>query len=124
MTKEEAIHIYENCRLVTEFFTEEAVTAAYIEGLAALRAQQEAESPKPLTLDELREMDGEPVWIVEYPDWGHWELSEDAQDYIADRDTDFYGMRHDDPCGRYGLHKLGWLTYRHKPKEYGDDEKL
>lgn len=62
-------------------------------------------------------MDGEPVWIVEAPDWGHWELSEDAQDYIEDRDTDFYGMKYDDPDGRYGLHKLGWLAYRYKPKE-------
>lgn len=25
---------------------------------------------KPLTLDQLQEMDGKPVWIVEYPDWG------------------------------------------------------
>lgn len=24
----------------------------------------------PLTLEQLRKMDGEPVWIVEYPDWG------------------------------------------------------
>lgn len=27
---------------------------------------------EPLTLEQLREMDGEPVWIVEHPDWGHW----------------------------------------------------
>lgn len=31
--------------------------------LSALRTQQERENPKPLSLDELREMDGEPVWI-------------------------------------------------------------
>lgn len=86
--------------------------------LAALRAQQEREDPKPLTLDELRQMDGEPVWIVEGPeDWGHWELSSDAEDYLEDRDADFYSMRYNDPAGRYGLHKLGWLAYRHKPKE-------
>lgn len=71
----------------------------------------------PLTLDELRKMDGEPVWIVEYPDWGHWELSADAGDYVAERDYDCYGMKHDDPAGRYGLHKLGWLAYRQKPEE-------
>ena len=77
------------------------------------RAEQ---NPQPLTLDELREMDGEPVWIVEYPEWGHWELSEEADDYISDRDPDFYGMKHDDPAGRYGLHVLGWLAYRTKPE--------
>ncbi len=40
MTTEEIIHVYENSRLATEFFTEEAATAAYVEGLAALRAIQ------------------------------------------------------------------------------------
>ena len=70
----------------------------------------------PLTLDELREMDGEPVWIVEHPDWGHWELSADAEDYIADRDQDLYGLKHDDPAGQCGLHVLGWLAYRRPPE--------
>ena len=72
--------------------------------------------PEPLTLDELRQMDGQPVWIVEHPDWGHWELSADAEDYIAERDQDFYGLKHNDPAGRYGLHVLGWLAYRRPPE--------
>ena len=72
-----------------------------------------AQPGNPLTLDQLREMDGQPVWIVEYPDWGHWELSEDANDYIVDRNLNFY--KHDDPDGRYGLHKLGWLAYSYPP---------
>ena len=71
---------------------------------------------EPLTLEELREMSGEPVWIVEQPDWGHWELSADAEDYLANRDQDFYGLKHDDPAGRYGLHVLGWLAYRRPPE--------
>lgn len=82
-----------------------------------LRTRQEVEKNEPMTLDELREMDGEPVWIVEYPDWGHWELSADAEDYLIDREEAFYGMKHNDPLGRDGLHKLGWLAYRRKPKE-------
>lgn len=89
--------------------------------IAALRARQERENPKPLTLDELRQMDGEPVWIIEHPKWGHWELSEDAEDYLEDRDDDFYGLTMlsvaPDPMGRYGLHLLGWLAYRYRPKE-------
>lgn len=83
----------------------------------AIRDQQEAMQNEPLTLDELRQMDGEPVWIVESPDWGHWELSSEAVDYLEGREADFYGMMYDDPDGRYGLHKLGWLAYRHEPKE-------
>ena len=76
---------------------------------------------EPLTLEQLREMDGEPVWIVEHPDWGHWELSADAEDYLANRDQDFYGLKHDDPAGRYGLHVLGWLAYRRPPE--GEEER-
>lgn len=86
-------------------------------GAAALRELDAQENPEPLTLEELRQMNGEPVWIVEHPDWGHWELAEDAEDYLMDRDEDFYGMKHNDPFGRFGLHVLGWLAYRHKPKE-------
>lgn len=29
---------------------------------------------EPLTMEQLLEMDGQPVWIMEAPDWGHWEL--------------------------------------------------
>ena len=65
----------------------------------------------PLTLEQLREKDGKPVWIVEYPDWGHWELSEDANDYITDRDPELYGLTYPDPEGKEGLHKLGWVAY-------------
>lgn len=79
---------------------------------------------EPLTLEQLGEMDGEPVWIVEHPDWGHWELSADAEDYIADRDQDLYGLKHDDPAGQCGLHVLGWLAYRRPPEgEEGDADR-
>lgn len=72
---------------------------------------------EPLTVEQLRKMDGEPVWIVEAPDWGHWELSADAEDYLCDRDPDFYNMKmRNDPEGRYGLHALGWLAYARKPE--------
>ena len=91
--------------------------------LTALRSMPEAreyhfrDATKmvPLTLGQLREMNGKPVWIVEYPDWVHWELSEDAEDYLCDRDTDLYGLIHPDPDGKAGLHKLGWLAYAYPP---------
>ena len=69
----------------------------------------------PLTLDQLREMYGRPVWTVESPDWGHWELSDDAEDYLCDRDNDLYGLTYPDPDGKAGLHKLGWLAYAYPP---------
>lgn len=68
-------------------------------------------------------MNGEPVWIVAHPDWGHWELSMDAEDYFEDRDPDLYGLTMPptvpDPMGKCGLNVLGWLAYRRKPEEEG-----
>ena len=120
-----------NCTVAGGFCTAvndpicEALHSAFDCGYrSAIRAWQEVESKlkvvesnAPLTLDELRKMDGEPVWIVEDPDWGHWELSADAEDYVTDREPSFYGMKHNDQAGRYGLHKLGWLAYRRKPED-------
>lgn len=99
---------------------EKATIDFVAEAIAEKGDRDMGERPEPneaLTLDELRKMDGEPVWIVEYPNRGHWELSECAGDYLLDRDPDFYGMKHNDPNGRYGLHELGWIAYRRKPEE-------
>ena len=139
MTREEAISVLEESKRqneimrdnpntffkVSDIVTGEKNAQKRIDALnmaiSALRQQEHfrevTKKVEPLTLDELREMDGEPVWIVEEPDWGHWELSADADDYVADREPSFYGMKHNDPAGRYGLHKLGWLAYRQKPEE-------
>ena len=114
MTREEAITWLENRAKQIPL---PGALEVYRMAIAALRELDAKENQKPLTLEELRQMNGEPVWIVEHPDWGHWELAEDAEDYLMDRDEDFYGMKHNDPLGRFGLHVLGWLAYRHKPKE-------
>lgn len=81
--------------------------------ISALRAQQERENPKPLTLDELRQMDGEPVWMQPNspPKCGKWAI-------VAGVDTE-YGektlyLEGDFTCRDYGK---TWLAYRHKPKE-------
>ena len=87
--------------------------------LTALRSMPEA--GEPLSLEQLQEMDGQPVWIVEYPDWGHWELSEDAEDYLCDRDTDLYGFM-SDLDGEAGYHELGWLAYPYPPAHIDRNE--
>jgi len=43
MTTAECIHVYENSRLQAENFTPEAVAAAYVAGLAALREKKKKE---------------------------------------------------------------------------------
>lgn len=130
MTNEEKIAVLEESKRQNEIMRdnpttfwkssdmEEGVENARkrIEALnGAISALRSVPTGEPLTLEQLREMDGQPVWIVEYPDWGHRELSEDGEDYIADRYPELYGLRHDDPEGRYGLHKLGWLAYAYPP---------
>lgn len=128
MTREEAIEYWEGLRKTFSSQLEQeenhfgrmhlqTTIDAIDMAISALRQQEVTKKVDPLTLDELRQMDGEPVWIVEYPEWGHWELSADAEDYVTDREPSFYGMKHNDPAGRYGLHKLGWLAYRQKPEE-------
>lgn len=70
----------------------------------------------PLTLEELREMDGEPVW-VEYLVWGfrpHWgivrgEFIHDGR-FINDKDKCIEGFAKN---GGYGS---SWIAYRCKPE--------
>lgn len=116
MTNEEAIAFLSQY-IDNECYTDKCRQANRM-AIAALRSAHHSHKTTkmiPLTLEQLRGMGGQPVWIVEYPDWGHWELSEDGEDYIEDRDPDLYGLRHDDPEGKFGLHKLGWLAYAYPP---------
>lgn len=72
--------------------------------------EHRAEPPNaPLTLDELRQMDGEPVWIhaPEIPQRQGWAIVEGFDDeamYIA------YAELTLDGYGKY------WWAYRHKPE--------
>ena len=125
MTREEAIRIIDTkttCDALSEieyfggFSGEWARSIALCEALsmaaAALREREERENPKPLTLDELREMDGEPVWLMG-----------DDKFYIVNNDFRLpWGKR--EPCGvdMWGAGtSLSLLAecglYRHKPKE-------
>lgn len=79
----------------------EALTMA----IDALKEKAERENPAPLTIEELRQMDGQPVWIDDWWEDSHgWELSMDAADY-------FDGERRTEK--EYGSI---WIAYRHKPK--------
>lgn len=56
MTREEAAHILEYSRIVSENFTQEAVTATYVMALAALRGP---------TREQVEKMRGEWEWFDE-----------------------------------------------------------
>ena len=60
----------------------------------------------PLTLDELRKMDGEPVWVQSpgVPEYGRWAIVEGVGENCLFLHDDF-------TCHDYGK---TWLAYRHK----------
>jgi hypothetical protein len=87
---------------------------AMLAGAHALRAQQERENPKPLTLEELKERVGKPVWIKFLESGkGSWEIlgsvytakiiSCDPYAGAVYRSVESYGKT--------------WLAYDHEPKE-------
>lgn len=130
MTREEAINVLVNekecvlretcerlecasCELVMPVGN---ILSAYDIAIDVLREQEERENPTPLTLDELRQMDGEPVWLetgevsIGEQICGSWEIfigRESAIYYFTRRKRGFFAEH-------YGK---TWLAYRSKPKE-------
>lgn len=79
-------------------------------GLCCLyESQRTIEESEPLTLDELRQMDGEPVWLNIAG--GVWGLV-DTSDFVAWLDRG----------GFVSLDRLSGKVYRHKPEEDSADD--
>ena len=112
-TYEKAINALEALKpTVTE---NEKLTVDFI--VAAIREKQERENPKPLTLDELREMAGEPVFIVT-KHGSNWDIvnvsKEDGGPYPV------YFQRYGRGLQENGYGKT-WLAYRSEPQEMRDE---
>lgn len=75
MTVEKALAILDDLRAWnnTPPPDEEAVEALSL-AISTLRAKQDAEKNEPLTLEELRQMDGQPVYITKNGHPGIWAL--------------------------------------------------
>jgi len=111
--------------------------------IEALREKQLRENLKPLSLEELMQRDGKPVFIIsgdkkdELNGWfivsasihnietEHGADTEynlalfDANDELYPEQA-FYGMTHESDAkygAQFGLHLLGWYAYDHEPKE-------
>ncbi len=79
-----------------------------------LRSLAEAKKNVPLTLDEMREMDGEPIWIQDIDSPGrscYWLCYWDRGKYLI------LTSKH---LGSYILEDYGktWLAYRRKPEDW------
>lgn len=123
MTVEEAIKYAEKkkLRLEEEIERPDSAYGAYAMhstelefvsmALSALRAQQELESNEPLTVDELREMDGEPVYIHSdtFPGDCGWRVVKKA----SVLDIQFT----DGDCFLFTFYGKSWIAYRRKPQE-------
>lgn len=101
----QAIHLRSRLKMYEDILFDsdgrELVTLEQLMGLAA-------ELPNdPLTLEELRKMDGEPVWVVVYnlPQGGYW--------CLCDK-----GVITTPSCRRFDCKEIpGWTFYRRKPEE-------
>lgn len=100
--------------------------AALAKKLTDMAYEQDSEAlqepEKALTLNELCEMDGEPVWCVDGTGGEYWCLvsapPEDESVGAIDSECGelqgiYYGMT---GSGTHGLAVNGWLAYRHKPE--------
>lgn len=81
--------------------------------LQALREQEARENPQPLTIEELRQMHGEPVWVAVCHRWGlvhvddYGQLEGKPLVQVIDRGVVF----------ARDIEKGHLHCYRHKPKE-------
>ena len=91
-----------------------------VNAFKALRVQEEAEKNEPLTLEELREMDGEPVYVVSYnSDETGWRIVDSVVDYRgAVFDSDRVNVFFNDSFLEDGRTiNEEWFAYLRKPKE-------
>lgn len=122
LTTAECIHIFENSTLQSGAFTPEAMTAAYTAALAALHEKAERENPAPLTLEQIRQMRGKPVYCPEAESYGI--ITMDKIGAWADKPfLKFFWLQHEDsPCGvdcEWNIEERGLTIYPYKPKEEG-----
>lgn len=79
----------------------------------AIREKQERENPKPLTIEELIQMQDQPVWLkyLNNPVCDRWGIVEGA--------SEIEGQKYLFLRGEYGYSEYGKgvVAYRYKPKE-------
>lgn len=85
-----------------------------IRAIAALREQEKRENPQPITIDELRQMDGQPVWVVPL-DPEHANTAWEEYCVLDGDEADAPGIEY----WAWSLKEYGetWIAYRHKPEK-------
>ena len=119
MTREEAISVLERVAHTESKWpgTEDTLEALHM-AISALRQQETvANRNEPLTLDELRKMDGEPVYCVEITGREEWLFRRDGGF------ADMYGEFTSDDFMSWDNYGKLWWCYRQKPEEDDHDER-
>ena len=123
MTREEAIKVLENpdvsigvsARIGQDPEYWRKLRPALDMAISALREQEHfrdlTKKVEPLTLDELRKMDGEPVWCVEITGREEWLFRGDGGF------ADMYGEFTSDDFMAWDNYGKLWWCYRQKPEE-------
>lgn len=91
----------------------------------AIREKAERENPVPLTIEELRQMDGEPVWVYDLEDkkyTGCFVIDVWGPFMYSSIDENSEALMPGNECFAYSFLNYGkeWIAYRHKPKEASD----
>lgn len=119
MTKEKAIIFAECAQKLADI---PDVKEFYKLAEDAIREQAENENQVPLTLDELRKMDGEPVWVSVSHNWRESGVSEGWCIVRFHSEDDrvrvyIYDTRHGARFFAQQDYGISWNAYRNKPKE-------
>lgn len=98
--------IFRNAPVIAEYYDDEGWIIDGYEEAVGMRVDFWTEIPPleelPLTLEELLQRDGKPVYIVEEGRQG-WELCEEAEEYFLEREAAEYGQ--------------SWFAYDREPEE-------
>ena len=119
MTIEEAVKHFDNPYAVehmTKQYEADEMALDALRSVATLQGKEGRENPKPLTIEELRKMDGEPVYVS---DLARPDCSEYCVIHIG-KNGDKYSsaLVPGCECFWYDLddYEDRWVAYRHKPK--------
>lgn len=131
--KGEIILTYEENRIY-KYHCQKCKTSTYRKDKSytdAIAAWNRRPAPHKYTVEELRGLDGNPVYIL-FGDGTHgwaileWEsedilllLPADRPDWNEEPNIDSYNLEccSFDPTSHFGLHVLGWVAYDRKPEE-------
>lgn len=113
MTPKEALKILTGAEImVLNRFHDKFMDAACV-ALNCLKEKAEQEDPKPLTIEELQQMNGEPVWLEDEKVWGIINIDDCGQWKDKPFITFYWRTIRCD----WNIESRGLTCYRHKPKE-------